>query len=60
MKASSTQPDEHVKLALLRNFEFKVPLVWLLATPSAAPASERRAQGGRGRRGSDQQTTASF
>ena len=24
--------DEHVKLALLRNFEFKVPLIWLLAT----------------------------
>ncbi|MGA2347828.1 MAG: hypothetical protein ABSF93_17595, partial [Candidatus Sulfotelmatobacter sp.] len=38
VKASSTQPDEHVKLALLRNFEFKLPLVWLLATPSAAPA----------------------
>jgi len=38
VKASSTQPDEHVKLALLRNFEFKLPLVWLLATPSAGPA----------------------
>jgi hypothetical protein len=35
--ASSSQPDEHVKLALLRNFEFKLPLAWLLATPSAAP-----------------------
>ncbi len=31
--ASSLQPDDHVKLALLRNFEFKLPLVWLLATP---------------------------
>ena len=31
--ASSAQPDEHVKIALLRNFEFKLPLVWLLATP---------------------------
>jgi hypothetical protein len=36
VKASSTQPDDHVKLALLRNFEFKLPLAWLLATPSAA------------------------
>jgi len=38
VKASSTQPDDHVKVALLRNFEFKLPLAWLLATPSAAPA----------------------
>jgi hypothetical protein len=33
-----------VKLALLRNFEFKLPLAWLLATPSAGPpesSSER-------------------
>jgi hypothetical protein len=47
MKASSSQPDEHVKLALLRNFEFKLPLAWLLATPSAAPAvtsSDRAAE----------------
>src|SRR5215472_13386323 len=36
--ASSKQPDEHVKVALLRNFEFKVPLTWLLATPGAVPA----------------------
>jgi hypothetical protein len=43
VKASSSQPDEHVKLALLRNFEFKLPLAWLLATPSAAPA-ERTAE----------------
>jgi hypothetical protein len=38
VKASSTQPNEHVKLALVRNFEFKLPLAWLLATPSAVPA----------------------
>src|SRR6266567_3031821 len=38
VSASSSQPDEHVKLALLRNFEFKLPLAWLLATPSPAPA----------------------
>jgi len=36
--ASSDTPDEHVKLALHRNFEFKLPLSWLLATPSAVPA----------------------
>ena len=35
--ASSNQADEHVKLALVRNFEFKLPLTWLLATPSPAP-----------------------
>jgi alpha-amylase/alpha-mannosidase (GH57 family) len=34
--ASSAHPDEHVKVALLRNFEFKVPLLWLLATPIGA------------------------
>jgi len=38
--ALSSRPDEHVKLALLRNFEFKLPLAWLLATPSVA--SEER------------------
>src|SRR6478736_4136070 len=32
--ASSTQAEEHVIVALLRNFEFKVPLNWLLAVPS--------------------------
>jgi alpha-amylase/alpha-mannosidase (GH57 family) len=40
--ASSAQPDEHVKVALLRNFEFKVPLIWLLATPNSAPGAERK------------------
>jgi hypothetical protein len=33
--ASSGQADEHVRLALLRNFEFKLPLAWLLATPAS-------------------------
>jgi hypothetical protein len=32
--ASPAQPDQHVKIALLRNFEFKVPLNWLLAVPA--------------------------
>ncbi|MFL6445653.1 MAG: hypothetical protein ACJ713_17695, partial [Candidatus Sulfotelmatobacter sp.] len=41
--ASSAQPDEHVKVALLRNFEFKVPLIWLLATPNSAAGAERKA-----------------
>jgi alpha-amylase/alpha-mannosidase (GH57 family) len=40
--ASSAKPDENVKLALLRNFEFKLPLLWLLATPNAAPAEDRK------------------
>ena len=35
--ASAAQPNEHVKVALLRNFEFKVPLSWLLAVPSSSP-----------------------
>lgn len=35
--ASSSNPDEHFKLALLRNFEFKLPLAWLLATPTNTP-----------------------
>jgi len=37
--ASSAEPDEHTKLALLRNFEFKLPLTWLLATPTGAAAT---------------------
>jgi len=40
--ASSTQSDEHVKLALLRNFEFKLPLAWLLAIPSENSATAGR------------------
>ncbi len=40
--ASSTTPDEYTKVALLRNFEFKLPLAWLLATPSSVPAPERK------------------
>ena len=32
--ASASQIDDRVKLALLRNFEFKLPLIWLLATPA--------------------------
>jgi hypothetical protein len=36
--ASSSQPDDSAKLALLRNFEFKLPLVWLLATPATVTA----------------------
>jgi len=43
--AASGQPEEGVKLALLRNFEFKLPLTWLLAVPSAAPLSPDRKAG---------------
>jgi alpha-amylase/alpha-mannosidase (GH57 family) len=38
--ASSARPDEGAKLALLRNFEFKLPLAWLLANPSAGPSEK--------------------
>jgi alpha-amylase/alpha-mannosidase (GH57 family) len=37
--ATSTQPDDHAKVALLRNFEFKIPLVWLLAVPGGEPST---------------------
>jgi len=40
---SSVQSDEHARVALLRNFEFKLPLIWLLATPNSAPP-ERTAE----------------
>ena len=40
--ASSTSVEEHAKVALLRNFEFKVPLAWLLATPGAPSAIDRK------------------
>jgi hypothetical protein len=36
--ATSEQPSEDVKVALLRNFGFKLPLAWLLATPVASVA----------------------
>jgi len=38
--ASSAKPDDLAKVALLRNFEFKVPLAWLLATPNSPPAGK--------------------
>ena len=38
--ASSAEPPNEVKVALFRNFEFKLPLGWLLAkAPSTAPAT---------------------
>ena len=40
--ASSERPDEYAKVALLRNFEFKLPLAWLLATPNSIPTPERK------------------
>ena len=41
--ALSAGSDENVKVALRRNFEFKLPLAWLLAAPGAATAAERKA-----------------
>jgi len=38
---SSTTTDGKAKVALLRNFEFKMPLTWLLAAPSTT-AAERK------------------
>ncbi|HZC21921.1 MAG TPA: hypothetical protein VE866_01175, partial [Candidatus Binatia bacterium] len=38
--SSSAQTSEHAKLALLRNFEFKFPLSWMLATPGHSPAQQ--------------------
>lgn len=40
--ASSAQPDEHAHVALLRNFEFKVPLSWLLAVPAGAEKTSEK------------------
>jgi alpha-amylase/alpha-mannosidase (GH57 family) len=34
--ATSERPFEEVRIALLRNFEFKLPLAWLLAKPVAS------------------------
>jgi alpha-amylase/alpha-mannosidase (GH57 family) len=36
--ASPSKSDENVKLALQRTFEFKLPLIWLLANPTSPPA----------------------
>ena len=42
--ASSSLTDEHAAIALLRNFEFKVPLTWLLAVPtSGSDGTEKKA-----------------
>jgi alpha-amylase/alpha-mannosidase (GH57 family) len=47
--ASSTKVDDTVKVALLRNFEFKLPLAWLLATPpgraETAPTKKTESKG---------------
>jgi hypothetical protein len=33
--SASTTDNENAKVALLRNFEFRLPLTWLLATPGS-------------------------
>ena len=40
--------DESAKAALLRNFEFQLPLSWLLATPGSSPSSDHNYNGGNG------------
>lgn len=37
--ASLSRPDDAAKLAMFRNFEFKLPLTWLLANPAAEGTS---------------------
>jgi Glycosyl hydrolase family 57 len=52
MLVSSAKVDDGAKVALVRNFEFKMPLAWLLATPVAASGAapdqkvERRSPAG--------------
>ena len=43
--ASFGSGDNGAKVALLRNFEFKLPLIWLLATPVAASGVTERNAG---------------
>ncbi|HEV2396916.1 MAG TPA: glycoside hydrolase family 57 protein [Candidatus Sulfotelmatobacter sp.] len=43
--ASSTESNENVKVAVLRNFEFKLPLAWLLAVPSGSDGGSERKSG---------------
>jgi alpha-amylase/alpha-mannosidase (GH57 family) len=40
--ASSSNVDEYAKVALLRNFEFKLPLAWLLANPGPPSGMDRK------------------
>jgi alpha-amylase/alpha-mannosidase (GH57 family) len=44
--ASSGKAEEDVKIAFLRSFEFKLPLVWLLANPTGAPSERKRGAAG--------------
>ena len=39
--SSSASADDRVKVAVVRNFEFKLPLVWLLATPTESQAEHK-------------------
>jgi alpha-amylase/alpha-mannosidase (GH57 family) len=40
--ASADRPDAAMKIALLRNFEFKAPLAWLLAAPGGGSGPESK------------------
>jgi alpha-amylase/alpha-mannosidase (GH57 family) len=42
--ASSRAPDESAKAALLRNFEFRLPLSWLLANPASNASVQNPAE----------------
>jgi hypothetical protein len=44
--ASSGNEPENVKVAFLRSFEFKLPLLWLLANPTVDKGESKRAAAG--------------
>src|SRR6267154_974474 len=44
--ASSGKEEEQAKVAFLRSFEFKVPLLWLLANPTVEKNESKRAAAG--------------
>ena len=43
---SSGKSDDDVKVAFLRSFEFKLPLLWLLANPTGTPTALRQGAAG--------------
>jgi alpha-amylase/alpha-mannosidase (GH57 family) len=44
--ASSSNAEEDVKVAFLRSFEFKLPLLWLLANPTGTPMERKQGAAG--------------
>ena len=46
--ASSSKNDESARVALVRNFEFRLPLSWLLASPGSSATESTASAGGNG------------